>query len=196
MTSVPIQYMDKSTEPKDLLRARKCDTYDTIANIESIEYDLYCCNQTFSRPTKLNEHYRNEHAALPPSDPATWTHIIIKDPMKHAALDLQIPFIPFPKFQPLQSTWTVRATPRTEGTAEQRARRREISKKPNTVLRQEYAEMANECREAKRANRNAHKAQRYIKDLKRKIIELRERIQRRDDRIEMLQRNRENDSDY
>jgi len=131
-TSMSDNHYDFSKPPLNLLRARKTDKTDLLTNVMTIQLDLRCCGRNYPSTSAVNTHYLRKHSnTLPHSDPATWSHVIIKDPIAHAALALHLPFVPFPAQQPRESTWTIRVSARTAGTTEERALKR---RRPNKSI--------------------------------------------------------------
>jgi len=162
MHNLNIHY-DTSVPPLDLLRTRKRDETDIQTGIMTIGLDLRCCGLTYPSTSAVNRHYIKKHTAyLPRSDPATWSHVIIKDPAAHSSLGLSLPYIPFPSQQPRQSTWTIRVSARTPGSAQERAHRRTASKKRSCASQQqmllskgEITRLEGELQEAQRAKSEA-----------------------------------------
>lgn len=104
--------------------------------IEYIKKDLECCGREFRTAYEVNEHYRKNHQDIPLSDPCTWPLVHIKDTLKHAALNLQIAYIPFPPAQPKTSTWTVHQSPRhVTGDRPERERKRALAKDSSLKIR-------------------------------------------------------------
>lgn len=149
------------------------DVHNSTNDRETIVTDLFCCDTTFGSPFAVNAHYREQHSDLPKSDPATWSHVIIRDQIKHTELGLLLPYVPFPRAQPKTSTWTVRLSPRTDGTSEERSLKRIMSKKCNPLAQQEVAQFMTEHRELKA---NSKKTEKLLRSANRSVEQLREEL--------------------
>jgi len=166
-------YHDQSTNPRDLLRNRKMDVYDPTNDKELIQNDLFCCDTTFGSAFAVNEHYRQHHLELPRSDPASWSHVVIRDQAKHAELGLLLPYVLFSRAQPKTSTWTVRLSPRINGTSQERGLKRILSKKCNPLAQLEIAQLMGNYKELQV---NSRKTEQLLRTSNRSVEQLKEEL--------------------
>jgi len=118
-----------------LTRSRKTTYIDPESGLETIRQDLECCGTTFRSAYDCNQHYKTRHHDIPLSDPITWPLVYIKNPVKHAELNLLLPYTPFPAAQPQTSTWTVRFGARAlTGDREERERKRSRAKNQSLII--------------------------------------------------------------
>lgn len=102
--------------------------------------DLFCCGSNFHRPNQLNNHYRQIHGDLAPTDPATWPDIIIRDVVRHKQLGTGtwLRYVPFPRSSK-SLTWTVAAPLRSVGTREERIQRRSEAKRSDRLYKRQIS---------------------------------------------------------
>lgn len=119
-----IDYPDKSFPPIDLMRKRI--TTREEHGLERRLKDHFCCGKLYKPPTRLNEHYFEEHKTLPLVDPVKLEGVFIRKgkEREHEQLKQLVQFHPFPVKQPSTSTWSVYVTGRTPGTQAERQSRK------------------------------------------------------------------------
>jgi len=119
-----------------LTRSRKTTFIDPQSGLKTIRKDLECCGTKFRSAYDCNQHYKTQLFDIPLSDPSTWPLVHLRDPVKHAELNLLLPYIPFPSTQPKTSTWTVELSSRAvTGNKEERERKRSQAKNLSSTLR-------------------------------------------------------------